>query len=77
MDPATGQVISGDIKAQTVSSLQLSDVKELVLKNLTAVLAGAGTDLAHVVKTTVFLKDMNTFPQMNEVYSAVSFIYVK
>eukprot|EP00047_Mylnosiga_fluctuans_P012521 m.26569 g.26569 ORF g.26569 m.26569 type:complete len:138 (+) comp4308_c0_seq1:1539-1952(+) len=58
---ATGQLVAGDVKAQT----------EQVLKNLTAVLAAAGTNLQHVVKTTVFLKDMGTFPQMNEVYASV------
>ncbi len=58
LDPATGQVIAGDVAAQT----------ERVLKNLTAVLAAAGSSLAKAVKTTVFLKNMSDFAAMNEVY---------
>ncbi|MCZ6775916.1 MAG: RidA family protein [Ignavibacteria bacterium] len=56
--PSTGDIISGDIKAQT----------KQVLQNLTAILEAAGSDLAHVVKTTVFLKDLREFAAMNEVY---------
>ncbi|HYG98334.1 MAG TPA: RidA family protein [Terriglobales bacterium] len=59
MDPATGQVVDGGIAVQT----------ERVLKNLSAVLEAAGTSLDKVVKTSVFLKDMNDFGAMNEVYS--------
>lgn len=59
LDPATGQVVPGDIAAQTAQ----------VLKNLRAVLEKAGASLASVVKTTVFLKDMNEFARMNEVYA--------
>ncbi len=58
LDPATGQVIKGDVRAQT----------ERVLQNLTAVLGAAGASWRHVVKTTVFLYDMNDFPVVNEVY---------
>ncbi len=58
MDPATGQVVSGGIAAQT----------ERVLNNLAAVLEAAGTSMDKVVKTSVFLKDMNDFAAMNEVY---------
>lgn len=58
IDPATGQVIQGDVKAQT----------ERVLMNLAAVLGAAGASWRHVVKTTVFLHDMNDFPAVNEVY---------
>lgn len=58
LDPATGQMIAGDIKAQT----------ERVMKNLGAILEAAGLSFAHVVKTTVYLKDMSEFPAMNEVY---------
>jgi len=58
LDPATGQLVPGDISAQT----------DRVLKNLSAVLAAAGTDLDHAVKTTVFLKNMSDFAAMNEVY---------
>jgi 2-iminobutanoate/2-iminopropanoate deaminase len=58
IDPATGQVIAGDIAAQT----------ERVLKNLTEILAAAGSSLDRVVKTTVFLKNMAEFAAMNDVY---------
>ncbi len=58
LDPASGQVVEGDVRAQT----------ERVLQNLQAVLAAAGSSLAAVVKTTVFLADMNDFAAMNEVY---------
>jgi 2-iminobutanoate/2-iminopropanoate deaminase len=58
LDPATGHVIQGDVAAQT----------ERVLKNLSAVLNAAGSSLDHVVKTTVFLKNMSEFAAMNEVY---------
>ena len=57
-DPATGNLITGGIVEQT----------EQVLKNLTAILQAAGTNWEKVVKTTVFLKDMSDFGQMNEVY---------
>ena len=59
IDPATGQFVSDDVAAQT----------EQVFKNLEAVLAAAGTGLGNVVKTTVFLADMNDFGAMNDVYS--------
>lgn len=59
IDPATGQVIEGDIKAQT----------RQVLKNLDAILKAGGASLKSVFKTTVFLKDMNEFAAMNEVYA--------
>ena len=60
LEPATGEPISGDVRLQT----------ELVLDNLAAVLAAAGSDLAHVVKTTVYLTDFTEFAAMNEVYAA-------
>jgi 2-iminobutanoate/2-iminopropanoate deaminase len=59
LDPATGALVAGGIHEQTVR----------VLDNLAAVLAQAGLDLAHVVKTTVYLKDMADFTAMNEVYA--------
>jgi 2-iminobutanoate/2-iminopropanoate deaminase len=59
IDPATNQLISGDIAAQT----------ERVLTNVSAILQAAGTSLQKVVKTTVFLKNMSEFAQMNEVYA--------
>ena len=58
LDPATGQIIAGDIAAQT----------ERVLKNLAAILEAAGSDLNKVLKTTVYLKDLAEFGKMNEVY---------
>ena len=58
LDPATGQMIEGDIAKQT----------ERVLENLKALLEAAGSSLERAVKTTVYLKDMNDFPAMNEVY---------
>ena len=58
IDPATGNLIEGNVEAQT----------HRVLKNLSAVLQAAGTDLQHVGKTTVFLQSMNDFAAMNAVY---------
>ncbi|HRI02926.1 MAG TPA: RidA family protein [Pyrinomonadaceae bacterium] len=59
IDPATGNFVSDVVSEQT----------EQVLKNLSEVLKAAGTSLDDVVKTTVFLADMNDFAEMNEVYS--------
>jgi 2-iminobutanoate/2-iminopropanoate deaminase len=59
LDPATGQIVSGGIVEQTVRALE----------NMKAVLTQAGLDLAHVVKTTVFLKTMTDFAAMNEIYA--------
>jgi 2-iminobutanoate/2-iminopropanoate deaminase len=61
IDPATGQVVEGDVKVQT----------EQVLTNLSEVLGAAGCSWRHVVKTTVFLNDMNDFPAVNETYARV------
>ncbi len=58
LDPKTGELVAGGITEQTAQ----------VLRNLTAVLAGAGLTLADVVKTTVYLADMQDFKAMNEVY---------
>jgi len=58
IDPSTQQLIEGDISAQT----------ERVLKNLSAILRAAGCGLKDVLRCTVFLKDMNDFAAMNEVY---------
>ncbi len=60
IDPATGNLVEGGIEAQT----------QQVFKNLIAVLAAAGTDLDHVVKSNVFLKDMNNFAAMNAIYAS-------
>jgi 2-iminobutanoate/2-iminopropanoate deaminase len=59
IDPATGNLVTGGIAEQTLQ----------VLENLKAVLAAAGISFTHVVKTTVFLKDMKDFTAMNEVYA--------
>lgn len=59
LDPASGEMIGSDVAAQT----------EQVMSNLRAVLAAAGTDLEHVVKTTVFLQSMGDFAAMNAVYA--------
>jgi 2-iminobutanoate/2-iminopropanoate deaminase len=59
LDPRTGELEGADVAAQT----------ERVIENLKAVLRGAGMTLADVVKTTVYLADMNDFTAMNEVYA--------
>lgn len=59
LDPATMQLVTGGIEEQTAR----------VIQNLQAVLETAGLTLADVVKTTVFLKDMNNFARMNEAYA--------
>lgn len=59
LDPATGQIVEGGIAEQT----------EQVLKNMAAVLEACGSSLAKVLKTTVFLKDMNEFAEMNQTYA--------
>jgi 2-iminobutanoate/2-iminopropanoate deaminase len=58
LDPATGQLVAGGVAEQTVR----------VCENIKAVLAKAGLDLVHVVKTTVFLKSMGDFAAMNAIY---------
>ncbi len=60
IDPKTGELVAGGVKEQTAR----------VMENLTAVLRGAGLTLADVVKTTVYLADMQDFATMNEVYGA-------
>jgi len=57
--PETMEIVEGDVKAQTAQSL----------KNVQAILAEAGLDFSHVVKSTVFIKDMNEFAAINEVYA--------
>jgi len=59
LDPATGEIVAGDIRAQT----------RQVLENLRAILEAGGSDIASVVKTTVFLKDLADFAPMNEVFA--------
>lgn len=58
VDPATGKI------AETVE-----EQAEQALKNVAAVLAAAGTDMEHVIKTTVFIKEMNDFAKINEIYA--------
>jgi len=58
IDPATGQIVAGDVRAQT----------ERVMTNLAAVLATVNASWKDVVKTTVFLQDMGDFPVVNEIY---------
>jgi 2-iminobutanoate/2-iminopropanoate deaminase len=59
LDPKTGQIVEGGIQEQTTR----------VMSNLKGILEAAGLDFAHVVKTTVFLVDMNDFAPMNEIYA--------
>jgi 2-iminobutanoate/2-iminopropanoate deaminase len=59
VDPATGQLLQADVRAQT----------ERALKNISAILESAGSSLQKVVKSTVYLKDMSDFQDMNEIYS--------
>ena len=58
-DPSSGALVDGDISAQT----------DQVMRNIGALLKAAGSDFAHVVRTTVFLADMAEFAKMNEVYA--------
>ncbi|HNZ09298.1 MAG TPA: RidA family protein [Bacillota bacterium] len=59
LDPKTGQMVGNDVKEQTVR----------VLDNIQGILESQGLSMADVVKTTVFLKDMNDFAAMNEIYA--------
>ena len=59
LDPATGQLVAGGIAEQTTRALE----------NIKAVLTAAGLDMTHVIKTTVFLKNMSDFAAMNEIYA--------
>ncbi|MCR9228312.1 MAG: RidA family protein [Flavobacteriaceae bacterium] len=58
IDPATGKLVEGDIKTQTEQSME----------NLKAILEEAGMTFEHVIKSSIFIKDMNQFGQINEVY---------
>jgi 2-iminobutanoate/2-iminopropanoate deaminase len=59
LDPSTGQIVGGDVVSQA----------ERVMTNLEGVLGAAGVTWSDVVKTTVYLHDMNDFPRVNEVYA--------
>ena len=59
LDPETGTMVDGDLAVQT----------HRVFKNLAAILAASGASFDNVVKTTVYLADMNDFPAMNEIYA--------
>jgi len=59
LDPATGQLVRGDIRVQTTR----------VMDNLRELLAAAGADTSHVVRTTIFLADMSDFAVVNEIYA--------
>ena len=61
LDPATGQLVDGDIRAQTTR----------VLDNMGELLKAGGAELRHVVRTTIFLADMNDFAVVNEIYAIV------
>lgn len=61
LDPSSGQVVAGDVVAQT----------EQVFRNLAAILGAAGASWKDVAKTTVYLMDMADFPRMNDVYARV------
>ncbi len=58
IDPATGKLVEGDIKKETKQSME----------NLKAILEEAGMTFEHVIKSSIFIKDMNQFAQINEVY---------
>lgn len=60
IDPATGEIAAGGIEGQA----------KQVFENLKAVLNASGADLADVIKTTVFIKDMNDFGKVNEIYGS-------
>lgn len=60
IDPATGELVLDDIRTETTK----------VMENIKAILTEAGIDFSHIIKTTIFLKDMASFAQVNEVYGS-------
>jgi 2-iminobutanoate/2-iminopropanoate deaminase len=58
IDPASGNLVTGDIKSET----------KQVMENIHSILSAAGLDFSNIVKTSIFLSDMNNFGQVNEVY---------
>ena len=59
LDPVSGKIVGDTVAAQT----------ERIMHNIKAVLASQGMDFSHIIKATVFLRDMGTFPEFNEAYS--------
>lgn len=60
LDPESGELLTGDLVTET----------HQVMKNIQAVLDAAGMDLSHVVKTSIFLQDMGSFSQVNDIYGS-------
>jgi 2-iminobutanoate/2-iminopropanoate deaminase len=60
LDPATGELVEGDIRVQTTR----------VMQNMGELLKAGGTDFSHVARTTIFLVDMNDFAAVNEIYAS-------
>ena len=60
LDPANGQLVAGDIRAQTTR----------VMQNMSELLKAGGADFSHVARTTIFLADMNDFSAVNEIYAS-------
>jgi 2-iminobutanoate/2-iminopropanoate deaminase len=60
LDPSSGQLVEGDIRAQT----------RQVMQNMSALLEAGGADFSHVARTTIFLADMNDFATVNEIYAS-------
>lgn len=60
LDPQSGELVLTDVTAETTK----------VLENIKAILTEAGLDFSHIVKTSIFLKDMGTFAQVNEIYGS-------
>ncbi len=60
IDPATGELKTGNLEEET----------HLVMKNMKAVLAAAGMDFSHIVKTSIFLQDMGSFAEVNAIYGS-------
>ncbi len=59
LDPATGELVKGDVQEQT----------RMVMQNMQAILEAAGMDFSHVIKCSIFISDMHDFPKINEVYA--------
>lgn len=64
----SGQIAIDQPSGQLITSSGIEDETRQVMKNLHAVLTAAGMDFSHIVKTSIFLKDMNDFPKVNNIY---------